>query len=528
MISGTKLRRAARRNISTSSKLLAACLTGSVFLAVLFLTWSLSRDTSNTEQSVADRAVVRKDDIAPAATELRSHQDPLRRSDGSSNKNNIRTEIHRDSIADLGFHSQVHHGRLPAAVLGNTVMHGKPRTPCPWKNTAKDEVSASIESLSRTLPPAARQHELSEKLIQHSALQHMMCRRHPSYQAMRSLIFACPQRGCLTLESGLRGILLSYLLAVMTGRSFFVRIDSWMDFHSHLQVPASWKSIDWRISACSWAQMVGETRLKQVLSNARPLNYMRVRDGGCERILQFFRMRPLILGVVTDHDVNCVYRLLGKGGFEMSRLTHESPYSIAFPRIFTFSDAVLNGEYQLQQQHGWEPENSICLHVRTGAFSGQDDTQTGHRNIDDFFRCARMLEHSVGLDKRSDLTWLVISDSDQVSLQAERFLADVCGAGSSHSVINSGCVTRSSPQHYKVADEEGMKRLLLDMRLLSRCKYTVLSKSSFGALAASISSGDTIRSRHHVLVTQQEVNHGKPLSDVCKRVIPDWDGFQYP
>lgn len=516
-----KMRGLSPRRINSSTKLLAGSLTTGAFLALLILTWTLIGQDHSTPTSVEDEVFRNQKESTPL--QVAKVQSFVERSVGRTPLEE-RGEKAKDVISAAKKQDSAIRIKLPAVpILRSSSKHGK--DPCPLRRGDNQAKPSWLESFGRELPPLELHEELAERLEVHSALQHKMCRRQQGFQAVRALVFSCPQKGCMNLETGVRGILLAYLLAVMTNRAFFIRTESWMNFHSHLQVSASWKSIDWRISGCSWAQMTGENRLRTMLQKSRPLNYMKVRDMRCDRIMQFFRMRPNILGIVTDQDTACLRKILMKGGFDLTHGSYESPYTLAYPRLFSFSDSVLNGEFQLQQEHGWDPSNSICIHVRTGAFPS-DKRGTGHRNVEDFWQCARMLEHAVGLDKHSEVTWLVVSDDDRIPRQAEAFLTRECCSSCRHAVLSSGHVGHSPPQHHTDASAEGMERLFLDVRLLSRCRYSVLSKSSFGAMAASINPGSS-DSKHHILVTEQDSGHGKPLSDVCKRVIPNWDSFQF-
>ena len=422
------------------------------------------------------------------------------------------------------------HGRMPAAVGGAMKMSKNSGTGgCPMRRPEED--GSSLALLGRRLSVSVVHNELLEKLDLHTALQHMMCRKQAGFQAVRALVFACQLRNCFNFTTGLRGVLLAYLLAVMTNRAFFIRAETWMNFHSHLQVSPSWRAIDWQIDGCTWARMKDEKKLHSTLWNSRILSYVTQRDPSCDRILNYFKMPPNILGIMTDQDVNCGYKVLAKGNLEVSRVVHRSPYSMAFSRLFSFSDEVLHSEYRLQKEYDWQPEKSICLHVRTGAFPNQDTAGNGHRNVADFWQCARALEQAVGLDTQNGVSWLVISDSDQTHHSAEKYLDGECRGPGQRVVLSPSLVVNdaATPQHDRNANADGAKRMFLDMRLLSQCQYTVLSKSAFGTMAASIISDQQhLSSKHHVLVTEQEIAHDKPLSQLCRRVIPDWDSFQYP
>ena len=355
--------------------------------------------------------------------------------------------------------------------------------------------------------------ELATRMEDHTQSQHILCRKLRE-RYTTALVFACPHPQCVNLMNGLRGLLLAYVLSVLTNRMFFVRPQQWMPLENYLSPPNDWRSIDWTIEGCSLLQE--DLRLKHNVEFNIPYSFLRQSDPGCNKILSVLKNRRRAVAMVTDLDVVCAHKLLATQNFELDRRKQRSIYNFAFSRLFRFSDKLVEQAARFEIDNGWNPSQSICIHVRTGSFHGIDPEGGGHSNINDFWHCARLLESAVGLDRQPHVSWMVVGDNDTVPSLAEKFLSRECPY--KRRVLTTKFLG-VPPQHDQRANAEEMHRIFFDMQLLSKCDYIVGSKSQFVTFAASLGK----QTKLFLLVTEKKVEN-KPLLDVCQQVIPDWDG----
>lgn len=376
-------------------------------------------------------------------------------------------------------------------------------------------VGSEEESVFRQAPQREEVHvELAKRFADHTEAQHIICRGVRRKYA-RALLFACPNQKCIGLLDGLRGVLFTYVLAVLTDRLFFVRTDLWMPLEKFLQPPKSWRSIDWMIESCAVAQLDEQRVFRSNLERSKAISFLRRDDPGCGTIFSVLRNRRQVVTMLTDQDLGCANRFLTSQGYEVLGRKQRSVYTMAFSQIFRFSDSLMERARLFAMRERWRSSRSICIHVRSGSFQ-QDARDAGHRNLVDFWRCARLLEKSVGLDRRSDVTWMVFGDNDSHAVHAQRFLSKECP--NRRRVLTTQFLG-AKPQHDRSANESELERIFFDMLMLSKCDYIVGSKSQFVTFAASLG----MQTKIFLLVREKKLMD-KPLTDICHQVIPDWDG----
>ena len=180
--------------------------------------------------------------------------------------------------------------------------------------------------------------ELATRMEDHTQSQHILCRKLRE-RYTTALVFACPHPQCVNLMNGLRGLLLAYVLSVLTNRMFFVRPQQWMPLENYLSPPNDWRSIDWTIEGCSLMQE--DLRLKHNVEFNIPYSFLRQSDPDCNKILSVLKNRRRAVAMVTDLDVVCAHKLLATQNFQLDRRKQRSIYNFAFSRLFRFSDKLV-------------------------------------------------------------------------------------------------------------------------------------------------------------------------------------------
>ncbi|CAE7211730.1 gsdA [Symbiodinium sp. CCMP2592] len=286
------------------------------------------------------------------------------------------------------------------------------------------------------------------------------------------LVYSCtPFAQCGGHGDRLNGIITTFLLAVLTGRAFFIDSESPLPLQLLLQP----RSIDWRVSG----------GLKST-AGLRHLSYHDKRwqfEADLEKL------------AASDEEVlviNMNYRMIRslfeapafRKAAQQLGLPHNSPPFLA-AEIFD----VLFGPTQLlrQELHSLRTELSlrrsiafIGIHLRTGQIAWDPARHDGPDELQAFLDCARKAEHDLGLDLETP--WLLATDSNSIIELASELPE-----------AKTGKLRIPEARGRVHIDRSGMEETLSgaaanygEWLLFGRAAAVVLSRSYFGETAAEV------------------------------------------
>ena len=396
------------------------------------------------------------------------------------------------------------------------------QTAIPFRNAARSqvhvgEVGASALQFSEKLVAE----EFSTKLNEHLSSQDRMLRA--GLPVKQCIIYRCRMDDelCGGVGDRMYGILVLYLAAILTKRSFFIYNSKPVPLEQFL-LP---NKLDWRIdsikhkksrddvlscaegSLLSWCtQHVVQIpfRLCKYLKNLVFSSYyfLNINDNmrtDCieELLYEFDSLRAL-----TDRS-QVDSKFLHDFATNISRMMMDTLFRPHQRLIDTAMTAA--GKNVQSQPH----DCLVCVHVRTGYGLGE---RTRHRNMSSFASCAGVAKRDLLVAApqcAGNLQWLLVGDNQDALDMLQILLA---GAGS-HQFLRTKHLGSSFHIDKGQNASAGMLHAYTDWYLLTKCRYLVASMSTMGATAA-LHHGPAV-SRYDVEVANR--------TNTCKcNSIYDW------
>lgn len=403
-----------------------------------------------------------------------------------------------------------------------------------WECNDPDEHEPS-EPYTYVYAPSVEHPKFSRMMEDQERLQEMMCKGQKS---MNAIIFTCEGPSCPGASPhGMEGLLLSYLLAVLTKRAFLVNTPNWMKLDDYLYPVLKtdknkWREsgVDWRISKCKGALKRAE-ELKKVLYS--PVDLRLPHGVGCPLAKRLLSEEVSLIAVMAeDKQQRCGYEVLKAANVDMPKWRFEPIYSLIFRKRFKFSKEIRQGAETFMSDHKVELNHkTICFNVETRTLLGRSPGAM-HRNIEDFWRCGRWLErgakaasemHSADFvrvpSNLSEYTWLVTADRDDVSDSSLRWLQRRGFYRRVVSTVSAGFTRPSHSLHVQ------LKHTFIELLILSRCHRYVGSNSAQSMMAASLYP--KFETKIFVQVRTEALRHGLPLQDICIRERGGWGADLY-
>eukprot|EP00117_Sycon_ciliatum_P026517 scpid47217/ scgid21747/ len=429
----------------------------------------------------------------------------------------------------------IEHNPYKCSVEQNVTKSGKRSSS--WVCNDPDEHEYT-EPYTYVYAPELQHEDLQQKMDYQERQQLMMCNDEKS---LRAFVYTCSGDDCPGISTaGTEGLLLTYLMSVLTKRAFLVHTPDWLKLDDYLtpgvkNVKKAGKryiksGVEWRIDRCGAA--LAKKALHKALEN--PIDLRLPHKEKCPNVHKVLEEELAFIALrAEDFEQDCAYHLLETFKLKMPKWRFEPIYSRLFQKLFNFSASVQKSGKEFMQKNGYKMDHStICFHVETRSVPGRSGGAR-HRNVDDFWRCGRWIERGADKgnemhsseyvevpEKHDDYVWVVKSDNEAVVESASGWIKRRNIYRQVISTVEAGYVEDSpSTRHIQ------MQHLFTELYLLSKCRRFVGSNSARSMMAASLYP-DWIE-KFYVQVTMEENNHGRPLSEVCKRQRGGWGADLY-
>ena len=424
----------------------------------------------------------------------------------------------------------IEHNPLSCSFKQNVSKSGKRSSE--WVCNDPDEHDYT-EPYTYVYAPELQNDDMKKKIAAQEQQQLMMCNGEKS---LRAFVYTCDGKDCPgSSTEGLEGLLMTYLMAVLTKRAFLVNTPAWYKLDEYLvpNVKMAKKGrksyiksgIEWRIDACGDAS--SKKALKKAL--AEPVELRIPHKEKCPEVHAMLEEELAFIALrAEDYKQECAYHMLESIKLRMPKWRFEPIYSRLFQHLFHFSLSVRKSGAEFMKRNNYQIDHAtICFHVETRSIPGRTGGAK-HRNVDDFWRCGRWIErgadqgnemHSdeyVKVPKNhTDYVWVIKADNEAVAESAAAWMRRRNIYRRVISTVEAGYIEDS---HDTRALQ--LQHLFTEVYLLSKCRRFVGSNSARSMMAASLYPNWI--EKFYVQVELEEGNHGRPLSDVCVRQRGGW------
>ena len=321
------------------------------------------------------------------------------------------------------------------------------------------------------------------------------------------------------MADGFRGVALAFILAVLEKRSFFMHTVNWLQFEIFFP-----PRMTFRLTECPALDQ--PDLLRSVAESVVVYNLVQEpASNACRNIKKFGLLGSLkkVLSMHSNQVSECLYALLRDAGYSLHFTTHESVTRLVLETLFEFPGKLLDTNLKsfLRTEKVYL-DRSVCVHVRSGIrFNRGVDDGCLYKNIDDVWRCARVMEMtSAKLSNAEEITWIITGDNDLHKQIALDYIQNCSDPLFTHSqgrrrVIDTssvGVIAHSSAGSKLKRKEQA--RVFFDLALLSECHYLVLTASGYSQLAVLLNRDCSERPRMFVN------KRNSPTEDLNKVCIP--------
>ena len=404
-----------------------------------------------------------------------------------------------------------------------------------WECNDPDEHEVT-EPYTYIYAPSIEHEKFVRMMEEQEQLQSKMCNGD---KGLKAVVYTCGVDNCPGVSpQGMEGMLLSYLIAVLTKRAFLIHTPEWLTLTDYLTPVLELKKkgkqrsgVDWRIQKCKGA-LRRASEIRKVLYS--PMDLRLPHGKGCLKGRRILEEEVALIGLMAeDEQQACAYELLKASHFSMPKWRFEPVYTRIFQERFKFSKAIRASADQFMLENKFQFDHkTICLNVETRAVPGRT-SGAKHRNIEDFWRCGRWMERGADManalhssefvkvpGNHSEYTWLITSDHEAVPESAERWLFRRGVYRRVISTVAAGYI-RNSPDMRHIQ----LKHTFTELLVLSHCERYIGSFSPYSRMAASLYP--KFDEKFYVQVEMEEINHKLPLSDICVRQRGGWGADLY-
>ncbi|KAL5008729.1 hypothetical protein ScPMuIL_014310 [Solemya velum] len=288
-------------------------------------------------------------------------------------------------------------------------------------------------------------------------------------KSRKYMIYSCTDDYCGGLSDRMKGIVLTYLIANLTGRTFGVNINtSDCDFAHYFDE----KSITWNI---------GENFLTGNFSVHR---YRHVDDKIFRKTLsvidldKYFR-HDVILFSSNYHSWQYLKRN-DKYRKQLGRLhnyTVEQLFSVMIPKLFPLSDELERSvRHLLRKPAESTREKLVCAHIRMGKNPTNPLENLVFMDITEAILILKFLEQ---IAENSRTSFFVASDSDEVRDLAEQKFRD-------KNISTPGNTIHIDRERFLPNACSGLRKAIIEQRMLAHCDILVTTFGDYGKMAAFI------------------------------------------
>ena len=340
--------------------------------------------------------------------------------------------------------------------------------------SANGNITNSISSLNTTTAAVIGQHGVDSELTKSSVLErekpnnidHQVSLNNiKTCEHIKFIVFVCFDRQlCGGWGDRQKGIITTYLLAMLMNRSFSILVDKPCDF-SRFLVPNEY---NW-MSCYQYVRKIQQSKTNY--SSIKRFMNCTAFDNCTEERVIFIRTNQIWISRLIAHP-KAVQRIpwaLNKTIAEVSKIVLE--------KLFRPSDVLESAIQNFTRQIG-DRQKLICSHIRTGKNPTlpKDNSRFSARNISAVFRFLKTY------DDIEKYAIFIATDSENI-----RRLVEFNFTNFLSTKLPIVHVDRITKQQATVACT-GLFAVLLEQHILSRCDLLLLTRSNMGAMAAYMSS----------------------------------------
>eukprot|EP00117_Sycon_ciliatum_P034605 scpid65838/ scgid26381/ len=367
-----------------------------------------------------------------------------------------------------------------------------------------------------TYPKPVVPSDWTDLLNRHARIQIDMC---SGKIPLSAVVLTCHQP-CYAMGEGLNGFMATYLLAVVTGRAYFMNSPSHFPVETYFDLAKKEYLLRGEVGTINWHMNECPPLMKRfALAKSKGKDILPVPDSTspipaiispvinaiqCQVLqeLAINRSLPEVLRVGNVHDEGCALSFVNPYNRkhhleEIGKTGHEPVYRSVFRRLFSFRQDTVNAVDKYLKENDVSLSRAVCFHVRTGAFLADKVAKfQPNLKMEEFASCAFAAEKRLPQGGKTGATpWILVSDKPDISkslLDAAKALSpnrkhilidtERAGIGPVHLLMESNEAGNSDDATRKRA----AKRILFDLYLLSQCQSLVVGQSGFAAMAAML------------------------------------------